>query len=199
MRTIETKLYTIDELSEEAQEKAIEQFRNSYYAHNDFSEWAIDNCYLLEPKHEELIKKFGKDFYEVLNKNEKYKDVPLIKNNRKIYFSLDRDRHIDISNAMEIRNDYYFLKWLGLNDMLIDKVCFSIGKDTIEFETNDYEVSFTEIEQGKLGLATEKFEEYCDDILTSIENEIDYRFSDEAIIEEIEANEWEFTEEGQLY
>ena len=47
--------------------------------------------------------------------------------------------------------------------------------------------------------AIDKFEEHISDCLASIEKNIDYMFSDEAIIEDIEANEFEFTEAGLLY
>jgi len=35
MRTIRTKVYLFNELSKDAQQKAIEQVRNSYYEYND--------------------------------------------------------------------------------------------------------------------------------------------------------------------
>ena len=47
--------------------------------------------------------------------------------------------------------------------------------------------------------AIDKFEEHISDCLASIEKNIDYMFSDEAIIEDIEANGLEFTEAGLVY
>jgi len=38
-----------------------------------------------------------------------------------------------------------------------------------------------------------------DELKKSIENEINYRNTDEAIIEEIEANDYEFTENGNIF
>jgi hypothetical protein len=183
MRIIETKVFLFNELNEEAKQKAIETIRNINYEYNDFAEWAIDDCSLLEPPHKEISKFKNYDF-------------PLIKNNRKIYFSLDRDRYIDISIGMEIQDDQMFLNWLGIDNRLIDKISFEIGKDTIDFEIH---LELTEIQEQKLEKAKEKFEDHCEDILNRIENDIDYRFSDEAIIEDIEANDYEFTEEGKRY
>ncbi len=183
MRTIETKVYSFNELSEEAKQKAIETIRDINYEYNDFAEWAIDDCSLLEPMEKEISKFKNYDF-------------PLIKNNRKIYFSLGRNRYIDISRAMEIQDDKMFLNWLGIDNRLIDKISFEIGKDTIDFEIH---LELTEIQEQKLERAKEKFEDHCEDILNRIENDIDYRFSDEAIIEDIEANDYEFTEEGKRY
>jgi hypothetical protein len=102
MRTIETKLYKFDELSEEAQETAIEQVRDSY----------------------SMAKKL-----------------------------------------------------LKVKQMLKAAVLFD---DVIQD-------------------AIDKFEEHISDCLASIEKNIDYMFSDEAIIEDIEANGLEFTEAGLLY
>lgn len=187
MKTIEIKLYKFSELSEEAKQKAIEDTRNSYYEYNEFSKWAIDDCALLEPIEKELIKLFGKSY-----------DFPLIKNNRKVYFSLDRNRYIDISKAMEIQNSTQFLTWLGLNKRLIDKVDFTIGEDTIEF-SNQSHLEFTVIEEEKLSNAVSKFEDHCQNILKQIEDSIDFRFTDECIEEDLEANDYDFTEDGSIY
>ena len=194
METIkkEFTIYKFNELSETAKEKAIENKRDYFYENNDFAEWSLDDCYLLEPKDKEI-----RDVYKK-NKLE-YKDL-LIKNNRKIYFSLDRNRYIDISNAMEIQSDYMFLKWLGLNDRLIEKVTFEIGKDTINIEPNYFkDDNITEIEQKKIDKAVIKFEEHCEDILTQIDEAIEYRYSDESISNFLECNDYNFTEDGEEY
>ena len=194
MREIKTKIYQFNELSDEAKQTAIEGIKSSYYEYNDFASWAIDDCALLEPPHKELEDLFGTEY-----------DFPLIKNNRKVYFSLDRDRYIDISNAMEISSHNQFLLWLGINESdFLDEEGFSIldykiGKDTIEFDTTDWNIEFTKEQEEILENAVKKFEEHCEDILRSIEREIDYRFTDEAIIEDIESNDYEFLKKGEQF
>jgi hypothetical protein len=193
MRTITTpdfQVMTFEELTPEAKEKAIEQVRNSYYEHNDFCEWAIDDCYLLNPPYKEVEKL-----------DSTLKDGILIKNNRVIYFSLDRDRCIDISNAMEVVSDDVFLEWLGVTERMIrdELVCFTIGKDTIEFEENHFDKDFTDRDLRILERAKDKFKDHCADILNSLEKEYDYRFTDEAIIEDIEANGFEFHADGRQF
>lgn len=187
MKTVEIKLYKFDELSKEAQQKAIKKTRESYYCSNDFSLWAIDDCSLLEPPHDELHNLFGNDY-----------DFPLIKNNRNVYFSLERNRYIDISNAMEIQDSNQFLKWLGLDKRLIDKIDYSIGSDTISFH-NQSNNDFTNNQEEKLKLAVEKFENHCEDILNRLEQDIEYRYSDECIIEDLLDNNYYFRENGDLY
>lgn len=188
MKTYTIDTYNFDELSKEAKEKAIENQREKYYKFNDFSYWAIDDCYLLEPKDNELDELFGKDRPEII-----------IKNNRKIYFSLDRNRYINIKDAMEITSDYHFLKWLGLTDSLIDSTFYTITEDSIIFEDITYHEELTEEEDNILRNAIDKFEEHCQDMLNKIEADIEYRFSDEAIKEDIISNEIEFTEDGEIY
>ena len=194
MRTIRTKVYSFEELNKDAQQVAIEEVRNEYYENNDFANWAIDDCSLFEPIQEELEDLFGTEY-----------DFPLIKNNRKVYFSLDRDRYIDISNAMEISSHNQFLLWLGINESdFLDEEGFSIldykiGKDTIEFDTTDWRIEFTKEQETVLEIAKEKFEEHCEDILKGIERDIDYRFTDEAITEDILANDYEFLSNGKQY
>lgn len=195
MRTIRTKVYKFEELSKDAQENAIEKIRNDYYQHNDFASWAIDDCSLLEPLEKEMFKLFGKDY-----------KFPLLKNTReKLYFSTDRDWFIDISNAMEVTDTDDFYKWLGINiEKFKDEDGFSIldyniGEDTIEFESNDWNIEFTDEQADILKQATEKFEGHCEDILKRLQADIDYRFTDEAIKEDIEANEYEFLIDGTQY
>jgi hypothetical protein len=203
MRTIRTKVYSFDELSKDAQEKAIEKVRNSYYKHNDFARWAIDDCYLFEPKHEELVSLFGADFYEKLNEGKQYGGEPLVQNTREdIYFDTDRNRFLDCEKAMKITNDTYFLKWLGIDTSVegLQDIYYSIvtpsGRNestTIVFE--DYPSEFGDV----IDDATEKFNNHVQDCLNRIEEDIDYRFTDEAIIEDIIANEYEFLKDGTRY
>ena len=183
MRTIITTVYSFDELNDSAKEKAIENIRESYYRYNDFSEYVLDDCYLLEPRQEEL------------NIFPEYKDL-LIKNSRKIYFNLDRYRSIDISQAMEIQSSTLFLKWLGIDNDLIDKVDYTILKDSIEF-MNQSDDEFTDDEFTILEAAELKFKNHCNYILERIEMGIDYCFSDEGIEQDIISNDWEFTENGE--
>lgn len=208
MRTLELKLFTFNELSDEAKQVAIETQRNSYYEDNEFALWAIDNCYLFEPKHQELIDLFGEDFYDKLNEGKEYKDTPLIGNNRQdIFFDCEaRYRHLDCTKAMEVNNNYYFLLWLGIPKDMIENVNYSLYSDSsryadtkIEFEPNDCEQEFTTEQEAILKLAEEKFNDHISNILSNIDKDIQYRCTDEAIIEDIKTNEYEYTEKGELF
>lgn len=189
MREVTTKLYQFAELSEESKENAINEMRESYYRYNDFSDWAIDDCYLFEPLQAELD--------EIGYKSGKV----LIENTRKnIYF--ETSSFLDCENAMLVTDDNFFLNWLGIDNTIdgLEDIRYCIttpqGRNrdtTIEF--SDYAEKFESlIEQ-----AIDKFDNHISDVLRRIESSIDYNYTDEAIIDDIEANEVEFTEDGNRY
>lgn len=192
MRTIRTKVYKFDELSEQAKQVAIEEIRNEYYKYNDFANLAIDDCTLFEPKEKELIELFGKDY-----------NFPLIKNTREsISFDIERNRFLDCQKAMEITNKKHFLLWLGIDTNIkgLDEIDFRIftpnyrnADTTIDFD--NYDSDFDNI----ICNAQNKFKNLIQEILRRIKAGIDYRFTDEAIIEDIEANEYEFLSNGKRY
>lgn len=203
MRTIRTKVYLFNELSKDAQQKAIEQIRNSYYEYNEFAHLAVDNCYLFEPKHEELISLFGENFYEKLNEGKQYKDTPLIQNTReRIFFDTDRNSYLDCEEAMKITNNTYFLKWLGidtsiegLKDIYYSIVTPSYGNASTTIYFDEYSSDFDDV----IKSATHKFNAHIENCLKRIKADIDYQFTDEAIIEDAIANEYEFLKDGTKY
>jgi hypothetical protein len=187
---IEKTLYNFNELSKDVQQKVIDSFRNKYYQNNNFAEWAIDDCSLLEPKHTELTELLGNDY-----------NFPLFKNNRNISFDIDSN-YIDVSNGLEITNENHFFMWLDIdtNDFIDENgnslIDYTISMDSLDF---NFDNNLTEKQIDILDNAKNKFENHCIDILERIENDIDYRFSDEGIIEDIEANGYEFEEDGKIY
>jgi hypothetical protein len=193
MRTVETKVFSFNELSEDSKENAIEQVRNYYCNYNEFGEWAKDDCWLLNPPHKD-VKKYN------------LKDNILLSNNRKnIYFSIGRNWFLDCQEAIAVEDENAFLDWLGLPKELASKTEYEIftlpfrNADTnIEFTHNENE-DFTDSEEDYLGQAVNKFETHINNCLKGIEDSINYRFTDEAIMEDIEANEYEFEEDGTQF
>jgi len=193
MRTEVIEIYSFDELSEEAKKKAIEQVRESYYVNNDFAEWAIDQCYLFMPEDEA---RKGTDIF--------------IKNTREnIYFDTGRNRHIKCDEAMNVTDEKAFLNWLGLAEDKHNLIQWNIytpsGRNsdtTIEIlpEDENLDISEFENEHGiNIKDLEDKFSNHCIDVLRSIENNIESRYEDESIIEDIQANEYEFHKDGTRY
>jgi hypothetical protein len=202
MRTIRTKVYQFSELSEQAKENAIEQVRGSYYEYNDFAEWAIDDDYLFEPKHDELVRLFGSNFYEEMNKGKKYTDPPMIGNKRKkIYFDCDRGSYLDCAEAMEINNDSYFLKWLGIPAEM--EVSYEIFTPSGRNRDTTIEIlsipDMTPEIEAAISKAEQKFNDHIQDCLNCIRESIEYYFTDEAIIEDISSNQYEFKADGTRF
>ena len=199
MQTIKIEIYEFNELSNEAKENAIEQIRQKRYNYNDYVNWIIDDCYLFEPKHDELFKLFGSEYSKMT--------IPLIGNSRKnIYFDFERNRHIDSSEAMIINNEKMFLSWLEIPENMFDKIYFTIKStnsrypDTyISFEENECDYQFSDIELKIFENANDKFSNHMENVLKQIEQYYDYCFSDASLIEEIEANSYQFTEDGVIY
>ena len=175
MRVIETEVYTFDELSDDAKERAIEKQR-LYKMEMDISKWMIDDCYLLNPK--------GID------------DL-IIHNTRKLYYDLYR-QYINVSEAMYIKDSAAFLNWLEIPIDLQDKIYYTIEESSIHFEENSVRVNFNDSDIDILDNAKDKFKEHCNYIFNSMKSSYDYYFSDECIIEDIEVNEYEFTKDGKL-
>jgi hypothetical protein len=144
MRTIRTKVYQFNELLIDNQQNAIEQIRESYCDFNDFAEWAIDDCNLLNPPYKEIQK------YNL-------KDGILLSNNRKnIYFSTDRNWYLDCEKAISVKDEHAFFDWLGIPKKLAKKTDYEIYTPSsrnagtkIEF-THLENLEFTDSEQDYL-------------------------------------------------
>lgn len=188
MRTISTNIYSFNELSEQAKQNAIENVRNSYYEYNNFGRWAVDDCALFEPPHKELVQLLGNAY-----------NFPLIKNTRdSIYFDTEaRYAYLDCENAMVITNREHFLLWLGIPLSAQKEIEYSIETPNGNYNSTEIVFEYPEELEGVVNAATEKFKEHIQTILNNIEQDIEYRFTDEAIIEDIIG--WEFLEDGQRY
>lgn len=190
MKTISINVYSFNELTEEAKQNAIESVRNSYYEYNDFGRWAVDDCALFEPPQKELVELLGDSYV-----------FPLIENTRdSIYFDTEaRYSHLDCAKAMVITNREHFLLWLGIPISAQKEIEYRIATPNGRYNSTEIEFDYPEELEAVINAAEEKFKEHISTVLENIGQDIDYRFTDEAIIEDIEANELEFLEDGQLY
>lgn len=204
MRKLELEIFKFSELTEEAQKKAIQSVRKQYEDTDrgyEFPLWAIDDCSLFEPKESE-IKEFFKEGY-LSNIGDPF----MIKNNRDgIRFDLDSDI-IYSAEAMEITNRSMFMKWLGLSKSLSEKVSDielldDQGRTTeVEFYFDIENLSnLTKEENSNLESARSKFRAHMGYVLRKIQSDVDYRWSDEGIEDDIEngSDEFEFTKSGKI-
>lgn len=170
MRTVEVNLYSFNELSEEAKEKAIDNLRDI----NLDYDWWDDISY---------------DAERIGLKIES--------------FDLDRNLHCEISpyvSALECAQNI-------LNEYGETTETYKVAKQFLEdYEepfarymdesSEDYESS--ELEDNLLYLEKEFFKDMSNEYANILQIQYEYLYSDEAVIETIEANEYEFTEDGEL-
>jgi hypothetical protein len=193
MRTIRTKIYKFEELTKEAKNNAIEAIRQKYYENNDFAAWAIDDCSLFEPLQTELnlISYTGDDF--------------IISNSRKgIYFNSEQSKYLDCAEALNIENEDYFYLWLSIPHTLASNLSYRIytptsrnSSTTIEFYSDSED--FTVEENSILDNAIQKFNNHISSVLDRITNDIEYRFTNESILQNSEVLDYEFFKDGKIF
>ena len=171
MRTVEIKVYSFSELNEEAKEKAI---NNLLDINVDHSWWELT-----------------------------YEDAETI-GLKLSGFELDRNRHatgeftISASEvAQNIFNNHggdcktyksaqeFMNEWQPIFNDYMDE-------DGENFESSESEDKMNDLE-------SEFLQSLLEDYSIMLQNECDYLMSEAAIIETIEANQYEFTEDGNLH
>lgn len=171
--TVITKMYQFDELSDEAKETAIEKL---YDINVGYDWW--DSTY-------EDAKTIGLVIEE---------------------FDLDRHRHCagkwteDAEDAAHLIIENHGEQCETHQDATEFLDILSTEQEIFESQ-GDYDPEYEEFDE------TDKYEELCEEFLRTIcedyaimlQGECEYLTGEEAIIETIEANKYEFTEDGELY
>ena len=181
-RIKEIPVYKFDEADDSLQEKIIEKFRNSKYENGDnyFSQgdWLLDS-----------------DIFEWSDST------------GGMYYDLEGGREYLQIPSLKIKDDDKFRKLLGIDKSLWSDVYFTFKNErngwrgeqntTIEFEKQD-NGDFTEKQQNKLDSAKEKFDDYINEAMFSLKRGYEDQFTDESIIEDIKANDYDFDEDGNI-
>lgn len=188
------QLFTFNELSDNAKAKALNDFNYSEYyfdyiyddANNTlkvFKDTFYNNdSNINELEGLRLYKYIINNYYNVLFKP-KYigslkKDVPVYHKRIKII----KYKNGNISN-------FYYSKVLKINSCVLTGVCYDddILKPIYEFLKSPYNINFDEL-----------ISDCLDSLEKSIQNEIDYNYTDEAKAEYLSANEYYFTVDGKM-
>jgi len=208
--TTETEVYKFKELPEEGQQAAI---NNLYDINVDYEWWENDDG-LLELTSEEFKSskiKLSKKWYEWKDKNGKQGNIPGeypaytgLFSWRKIYFDLDRGSYIQFIDLI-VNDDNIFRKFLKVPKRLWDNSYYLFNEEPgrevntwfiIEPEADVY---FTEKQQVIIDNAIDIMNDKIREALSSLKSSYEYLTSEEAIIETIEANDYEFTIDGKLF
>lgn len=211
MKTIETVLYKFEELSEEAKETAIEEYRGH----------GVDTSHYWQEAHESV-----KGFHDVFGTKEGTRSWLDINTghieDEILQLSGNRLRTYLINNFEEAfyerkyRNSHHIEErpktlhrmrsvrtwmdggyWVTLrSNFLTESCCPFTGVCYDESLLNPMK-KFIESPDGRT--FEDLLNESMETLRTDLENEDEYRDSDEAIEEEIKANGYEFTEDGNRY
>tara|TARA_Y100000593_G_scaffold41867_1_gene80248 strand:+ start:400 stop:1146 length:747 start_codon:yes stop_codon:yes gene_type:complete len=198
--------YHFDDLSESAKEKALEDARNNkaQFSLEDFA-----------------------DFDGIIyDEKTGFTESDVFTGYTQRYYDLDRGHYIQFPD-LEVKDENKLLKMLGLPKSILEKITISfISKNEqnteIEFDDGDgglaiggYDpVSWKEYEQEvkrygdenpltkkeftSLEKAVEKWDNLMDSAWKSLRDNYEYQLSDEAVEQDIEANEWQFDKEGNM-
>ena len=213
MKTI--SIYEFKELSQEAKEKAIEEVREELEGKEQCEAylWAIDDCALFEPAHEEMCKTCGNNYVEENRTSDGKYGQFVFKNHRGIKrFDSDREGSILLGKALEITNDRMFKLWLGIPEIFHESVGYRIGvpdgdfssryseNTTIKFDHNELKGEIlADVLVGILESAKMKFDSHIDDIYGRIIDGIESYFDADNIEFKIEDGEYEFLEDGSVW
>ena len=195
MKTIitETKVYKFKELSETGKQKALDNLRDI----NVDSEYWYDY---------EGKTGFSQDETNALHANGLPKDYVIpteLIDHDNIYFYLGRGSYIQLVNP-SFSDDEVARCFCGVSkriwSMLEHRFYVTSGRngDTkIEFTycgRREFKAVNEAIEQ-----AEERINDKIQEVLSDLRKNYDYATGDEAIIETIEANDYEFTEDGEIF
>ena len=197
MLVITQNVFEFNELSEKSKKIALQKYHDRMQDIFDMEFYIFDDCYLFEPKHDQLINLFSNEYNTLKS--------PIIGNNRKnIIYNDYYGLTLQIDKAIEINNIKLFLLWLQIPlDMHYNTIyTFSStrnGNTKINFVEYDSNYEFTNDELNILHNAENIFNSHICSISKNIKENIEYYFSDENIIEEINNNEVYFFENGTIY
>lgn len=189
MRKVEKTIYKFDELSEEAKKKAIE---NLWDCNVDYDWWD----FIYEDANNVGLKITGFDLDRGDNVDIEFVDTA-------------KDTAESILKEHGEQTETYLLAKSFLERFIIEESeeeKYSTLYQDITPENEKEEILESKYAD-KMNNAQDEMENLSEDFLEDLSNlyltmlkeEYEYKTSEEAIIESIEANEWEFTEDGKMY
>ena len=188
MKTIEIKLYEFNELSEKAQERALEDLRDINVESDSWFDYIMEDAkeFCLSIEEFDLYRKNCEVVF-LYNAKETIKAIK--ENAGGELLGIAQEYEQQIKELFKAYSDYdKYREWLMERGYTLDG---------LEFE--DWVLEETEYEEDKENIYIEFLDEIGEYYLSMLQSSYDYSISDEAIIDTIEANGYEFTEDGKLY
>lgn len=216
MREEIIKVYSFDELSEESKEVAIEKYRTSI-------EWSFESEYISEDFKEILSEKHlpnedvewslsncqgdGVAFYGDIDNEDTYKIAKEFLNGESLEL-LEKIYNENLTIECRLYRNAFGHRYSHWNTMAVQMNHDNI--DTIveyiynieDYDSKDYEVAYDKV-SNLIDEVEHCISQYIKDVSRELEkigyDQIEYVESDEGIIETIKANDYEFTEDGNMY
>jgi hypothetical protein len=171
----QTTVYKFSELSEKAKEKALNDNREI----NTDYDWA-----------EFLTEQFKDDLKKIGIYAEKF------------YWDLDRNRFMCLDKAGSIEDDKLFLKYCKV-DLRSKRAREIINENGLQLKTQYFggsrQENYIESNYETQDDLTECLQDKFNDFLKQLTENYEYLIGDEAIKETIEANEYSFRENGEMF
>jgi hypothetical protein len=193
MRTIETEVYEFHELSKDAKKNAINYFRENMEIYLDFFN---EDCvyYAKERGFEDIELQYSLGYCQGDGLSFSAQEYTMLE---ELYLhELGEGKE----KTAKLLADNTFFKCTGNEG----HYCFASSSD-IDIWIENYTSSINtdceninEVVNNVLLKLEQIYCDVCDELETRGYNEIEYQESDECIIMDIEANEYEFTKEGKL-
>ena len=203
MRIKETKVYLFDELSEEAKDKAVEKLSD---INIDFEWWFDEGLIELSSKEmKDRHIKLSDKWYEIsphANIKGEYPAYTGLFKWKQIYFEIDRNSYLQFVD-LEVKDDDTFRKFLRIPKRLWQDCHYSFDtpgryRNTFIVTETENGEDFTPKQQEIIDRAIEIFADKVSEGLSNLRVNYEYLSSREAIIDTIKANDYEFTEDGEI-
>jgi hypothetical protein len=210
MKTIEVKLYSFDELSEEAKEKAINKFRDAEYnttpyfvdeANDSFEKFA--HIFSVDWRNIDYEEPYRNEYNINMDDNiltlSGQRLATYIWNNFKK--QLFKGKYYSLWSKKDITYKYYHEGYPVLktrySHIFLDNCCVLTG---ICYDDDLLKPIYDFLDKPNDRIDFETLLNDCVySLCHSVSMEIDYQFSDKAITETIRINEYQFTEDGGIY
>jgi len=191
MKTVKTKVYQFKELSDEAKEKAIEDFRKKQWEFGEYLHFFGEYC-------QEQAKERGFNDIELQYSLSWSQGDGLSFKCENFDIEKFVNKHVPKEKKMLKRAliDYLFVKITGNTG----HYCYASKSDIDLYMDASTETPNIDkyVETLRIHLEDE-YLSLCKELEKSGYDEIEYQDSDKAIIETIEANEYEFEEDGSRF
>jgi len=193
MRTVRTKVYSFNELSNEAQQKAIEKYRNGSEIYLEFFNDAAIEQINNSGFYDDVKLQYSLSYCQGdgLSFSCNHFDSEKLKSIFKDILGEGKEKTIEL-----IYNDCNFVCTANNGNY-----CFA-SKNDIDFTFENYNREYQNIKEVVGNVLTKienKYLELCKQLEKQGYSEIEYQQSDEAIKETILANDYEFTKDGNQF